>query len=113
MSVPVVTSPEVRDLIDEWYVTRAVRTGRGLSWLRDVEAAIAQIGDGPTGYPILFEQPAEPSVPRLREKLHRGEGGPLRLIFRLDGITVRVVEVRPATARPLTDAEVRRLARRS
>ena len=87
-------------------------TGRGLGWRNRLEAAIAAIGGGPTGYAILYEQPADPAVPRFREMLHRDGGEVWRVIFRFDGARVRVVELRPAAARPLTDAEVRRLARR-
>ena len=109
---PVDVAPHIRDAIDLLHVNRAMATGRGLGWRTRLEAAIAAIGGGPTGYPILHEQPADPAVPRYREMLHRDGGGVWRVVFRLDGTRVRVVELRPATARPLTDAEVRRLARR-
>ena len=111
MSVPVELAPKVRDQIDLEHVDRAMRTGRALGWRNRSEAAITAIGDGPTGYAILFEQPADPRVPQYREMLHR-DGGVRRVIFRFDGSRVRVVEFRPATARPLTELEVRRLARR-
>ena len=102
MSVPVDLAPEAEDQIDVVQVNRAIRTGRALGWRSRLDAAITSIGDEPTGYPILFEQPTDPSVPRFREMLHRDAGGVWRVVFRFDGVRVRVVEFRPATARPLT-----------
>ena len=59
-----------------------------------------------------MEQPGDPSVPLLREMLHRDSGEMLRVIFRFDGARIRVLEIRPAVARPLSESEVRRIIRR-
>ena len=66
----------------------------------------------PHSYPPLPEQPDETAPPRLRERFHRDGGSVTRIIFRATDSAVRVLHLRPATARPMTEIEVRRIARR-
>ena len=76
-----------------------------------IDAKIAGLNFMPTSHSPLHEQRPDPAAPRLREMLHGRGALTVRVMFRIVGDVVRVLQVRPAAARPLSDREVRRLAR--
>ena len=66
----------------------------------------------PSARPILHEQPDDPAVPVLREVLFPTGRAQARVVFLFDEVRVRILHARPATGRLLTEAQVRRYARR-
>ena len=94
-------------------VALAARRSSPVAWFARLNAAVSSLGTGmPMSRPILHEQPDDPGVPLLRELFFPARRVQVRVVFHFDEARVRVVHARSATARPLTEAQVRRFARR-
>ena len=108
MSFPVDIVPEARAELLEI----ADRKVDSTAWALRTRALILRLGDREPGHPILHEQPDDPALPLFRELFVPPGRAEVRVIFHFDGARVRVVHARWATNRPLTERDVRRLARR-
>ena len=105
------STPAAEDDLGRLYLLRIAHGRPAAGWHAGVLAAAAAIGGMPHSYAPPPEQPDD-ADPKLRERPHRDGRAVTRIFFRVDEDAVRVVHVRPAAARPLTEPEVRRLARR-
>ena len=80
-------------------------------WYDRLLDAVVGIGEMPESYAIAMEQPDDPAVPILRELIFGRRADKVRVFFRFDGTTVRVLHARHARDRPLSDSQFRRIAR--
>ena len=109
--LPVELTPAAQDDLDRMSLLRIAHGRPAAGWHAGLIASAEAIGGMPHSYAPPPEQPDD-ADPKLRERLHRDGRAVTRILFRVDEDAVRVVHVRAATARSLTELEVRRLARR-
>ena len=109
MAYPVTIGVPAREDPADLLVHRRTFSADADDWFLRLTDAIDGIGELPESNAVAAEQP-DGWVPVVWELIFGRRWDKVRVFFRFDGTTVRIIRVRHAGRRPLSDSEFRRMA---